>query len=100
MYSEFWVIALPMVNIMLFQYLILCLNMHVRSHYSYTCNLFSGHGTYLDSENGRIMASVAGRVERVNKLICVKPLKTRLNTEVFQSFWLEKNEFVQDVPSV
>ncbi|XP_051522593.1 exosome complex component RRP4-like isoform X1 [Myxocyprinus asiaticus] len=39
-----------------------------------------GHGTYMDEE--RLTASVAGEVERVNKLICVKPLKTRstLNT--------------------
>ena len=34
-----------------------------------------GHGTYLD--DNKILASVAGRVERVNKLICVRPLKTR-----------------------
>ena len=35
-----------------------------------------GHGTY-NSEEDRLLASVAGVVERVNKLICVKPLKTR-----------------------
>lgn len=35
-----------------------------------------GHGTY-NSEDDRLLASVAGVVERVNKLICVKPLKTR-----------------------
>ena len=34
-----------------------------------------GHGTYLDDDN--LTASVAGEVERVDKLICVKPLKTR-----------------------
>ena len=28
-------------------------------------------------EEGKLFASVAGVVERVNKLICVKPLKTR-----------------------
>ncbi|XP_067295960.1 exosome complex component RRP4 isoform X1 [Pseudorasbora parva] len=39
-----------------------------------------GHGTYMDDE--RLTASVAGQVERVNKLICVKPLKTRYNGEV------------------
>ncbi|XP_048045833.1 exosome complex component RRP4 [Megalobrama amblycephala] len=39
-----------------------------------------GHGTYMDEE--RLTASVAGQVERVNKLICVKPLKTRYNGEV------------------
>ncbi|KAL2100428.1 hypothetical protein ACEWY4_004822 [Coilia grayii] len=39
-----------------------------------------GHGTYLDEE--KLTASVAGEVERVNKLICVRPLKTRYNGEV------------------
>ncbi|XP_071374448.1 exosome complex component RRP4 isoform X2 [Centroberyx affinis] len=39
-----------------------------------------GHGTYMDEE--KLTASVAGEVERVDKLICVKPLKTRFNGEV------------------
>ncbi|XP_074653966.1 exosome complex component RRP4-like [Tubulanus polymorphus] len=39
-----------------------------------------GHGTYLQDEN--LHASVAGVVERVNKLICVTPLKTRYNGEI------------------
>uniref|UniRef100_UPI00398F7FD3 exosome complex component RRP4 n=1 Tax=Pristiophorus japonicus TaxID=55135 RepID=UPI00398F7FD3 len=39
-----------------------------------------GHGTYM--ENEKLIASVAGAVERVNKLICVKPLQTRYNGEV------------------
>ncbi|XP_026110693.1 exosome complex component RRP4 [Carassius auratus] len=39
-----------------------------------------GHGTYMDED--RLTASVAGEVERVNKLICVRPLKTRYNGEV------------------
>ncbi|GAA6069963.1 exosome complex component RRP4 [Tachysurus ichikawai] len=39
-----------------------------------------GHGTYMDDE--KLTASVAGEVERVNKLICVRPLKTRFNGEV------------------
>ena len=34
-----------------------------------------GHGTYIGNET--LVASVAGRVERINKLISVKPLKTR-----------------------
>ena len=34
-----------------------------------------GHGTY--TCDGKLYASVAGVVERVNKLICVKPLKSR-----------------------
>uniref|UniRef100_A0A3P9J0C0 Exosome component 2 n=1 Tax=Oryzias latipes TaxID=8090 RepID=A0A3P9J0C0_ORYLA len=39
-----------------------------------------GHGTYVDEE--KLTASVAGEVERVDKLICVRPLKTRFNGEV------------------
>ncbi|KAL4219420.1 Exosome complex component RRP4 [Mactra antiquata] len=39
-----------------------------------------GHGTFM--EDGKHHASVAGVVQRVNKLICVKPLKTRYNGEV------------------
>ncbi|XP_077778253.1 exosome complex component RRP4 isoform X2 [Podarcis muralis] len=39
-----------------------------------------GHGTYLGGE--KLIASVAGVVDRVNKLICVKALKTRYNGEV------------------
>ncbi|GAB5580223.1 exosome complex component RRP4 [Prionailurus iriomotensis] len=35
-----------------------------------------GHGTYMGEE--KLIASVAGSVERVNKLICVKALKTSL----------------------
>ena len=34
-----------------------------------------GHGTYLEDEC--LHASVAGTVERVNKLVSVRPLKTR-----------------------
>ena len=36
----------------------------------------SGHGTYSDGDD-KLIASVAGVVERVNKLICVRPFKTR-----------------------
>uniref|UniRef100_A0A3B3BAE0 Exosome component 2 n=1 Tax=Oryzias melastigma TaxID=30732 RepID=A0A3B3BAE0_ORYME len=39
-----------------------------------------GHGTYVDEE--MLTASVAGEVQRVDKLICVRPLKTRFNGEV------------------
>ncbi|XP_030063684.1 exosome complex component RRP4 [Microcaecilia unicolor] len=39
-----------------------------------------GHGTYMEDE--KLLASVAGTVERVNKLICVRALKTRYNGEV------------------
>ena len=38
----------------------------------YTCR---GHGTY--AEDGKLLASVAGVVEKVNLLIYVKPLKSR-----------------------
>ena len=40
----------------------------------YTC-AFRGHGTFMQDD--KLHASVAGVVERVNKLICIKPLKTR-----------------------
>lgn len=39
-----------------------------------------GHGTYMADDS--LHASVAGVVERVNKLICVKPLKTRYIGEI------------------
>jgi len=39
-----------------------------------------GHGTYLEDEC--LHASVAGTVERVNKLVSVRPLKTRYNGEI------------------
>lgn len=39
-----------------------------------------GHGTYMDQEV--LFASVAGVVERVNKLISVTPVKTRYNGEI------------------
>jgi exosome complex component RRP4 len=42
--------------------------------------LFSGHGTY--SLSSGLYASIAGVVERVNKLISVRPLKSRYGGEV------------------
>ncbi|KAJ3197494.1 exosome non-catalytic core subunit rrp4 [Irineochytrium annulatum] len=39
-----------------------------------------GHGTY--SQDEQLIASVAGVVERVNKLISVKPMKSRYNGEI------------------
>ncbi|KAM6496818.1 exosome complex exonuclease rrp4 [Amanita muscaria] len=39
-----------------------------------------GHGTYI--ENEEVIASVAGIVERVNKLVTVRPLRTRYNPEI------------------
>ncbi|VDM43646.1 unnamed protein product [Toxocara canis] len=45
-----------------------------------TLNFMRGHGTYLSGEE--LIASVAGAVEQVNKLITVKPLKSRYNGEI------------------
>lgn len=39
-----------------------------------------GHGTYV--ENDEVIASVAGVVERVNKLVTVRAMRTRYNPEV------------------
>ncbi|RUP51727.1 hypothetical protein BC936DRAFT_146306 [Jimgerdemannia flammicorona] len=39
-----------------------------------------GHGTYL--EGSTVHSSVAGMIDRVNKLISVRPLKTRYNAEI------------------
>ena len=39
-----------------------------------------GHGTYMQQDD--LFASVAGVVERVNKLIIVTPVKTRYNGEI------------------
>ncbi|KAF8826730.1 hypothetical protein HHX47_DHR5000911 [Lentinula edodes] len=39
-----------------------------------------GHGTYVDNEE--VVASVSGLVERVNKLITVRAVRTRYNPEV------------------
>lgn len=50
----------------------------LESFVSSCCN--RGHGTYMGEE--KLIASVAGSVERVNKLICVKALKTRWEQKV------------------
>ncbi|XP_071948303.1 exosome complex component RRP4-like [Antedon mediterranea] len=42
--------------------------------------IMRGHGTYMAED--KLYASVAGMVEKVNKLVCVRPLKTRYNAEV------------------
>ncbi|KAK1924455.1 putative exosome complex exonuclease rrp4 [Papiliotrema laurentii] len=39
-----------------------------------------GHGTYVESD--QIVSSVSGTIQRVNKLISVKPVKSRYNPEV------------------
>uniref|UniRef100_A0A670KJX6 Exosome component 2 n=1 Tax=Podarcis muralis TaxID=64176 RepID=A0A670KJX6_PODMU len=54
-----------------------------------------GHGTYLGGE--KLIASVAGVVDRVNKLICVKALKTRYNGEVGSLSLSEEEAEVQAV---
>lgn len=43
-----------------------------------------GHGSYLDHYGGelRLLASVAGQIERVNKLVTVKPRKSRYIGEI------------------
>ncbi|KAG8215066.1 hypothetical protein J3R82DRAFT_8487, partial [Butyriboletus roseoflavus] len=43
-------------------------------------NSMRGHGTYVDRE--QVIASVAGSVERVNKLVTVRAVRTRYNAEV------------------
>ncbi|VDK18184.1 unnamed protein product [Anisakis simplex] len=43
-------------------------------------NFMRGHGTYLNGDE--LTASVAGVVEQVNKLITVKPIKSRYNGEI------------------
>ncbi len=54
--------------------------------------LLRGHGTYMDED--RLTASVAGEVERVNKLICVKPLKTRCTLQLhFTTYSLGLSNF-------
>ncbi|KAF9244137.1 hypothetical protein BU15DRAFT_86090 [Melanogaster broomeanus] len=45
-----------------------------------TITVQSGHGTYVDKEE--VIASVAGTVERVNKLVTVRAIRTRYNPEV------------------
>ena len=40
-----------------------------------SAGLRSGHGTQV--VDGRLMATVCGRVERINKLVSVRPLRSR-----------------------
>ena len=40
----------------------------------------SGHGTFIDQET--VISSVAGTIERVNKLVTVRAIRTRYNAEV------------------
>ena len=43
-------------------------------------SLHRGHGTYVES--GEVVASVAGTVEQVNRLVTVHAARTRYNAEV------------------
>lgn len=40
-----------------------------------TVHVCRGHGTYVDSEE--VIAAVAGTIERVNKLVTVRAIRTR-----------------------
>ena len=69
-YFGFWFAYLPCVQLTSLESFFFCIwNWDV---ISLCCR---GHGTYVDGE--KLIASVAGIVERVNKLICVRPFKTR-----------------------
>jgi len=46
-----------------------------------TTELMRGHGTFIRPNTDDVLASVAGTVERVNKLISVKPLRGRFRPE-------------------
>lgn len=50
------------------------------AYVSSSINFMRGHGTYL--EGSQLIASVAGAVFQVNKLISVKPVKSRYNGEI------------------
>lgn len=45
-------------------------------------NVLCGHGAYRNVDTNELIASVCGVVERVNKLISVRPLRARYNGEV------------------
>ena len=47
-----------------------------------------GHGT-INGKEGQLIASVAGVVDKVNKLISVKPLKSR-----YQGSDIKSNQFI------
>lgn len=47
---------------------------------SFSCSSRSGHGTYV--QDGALSANVAGLVERVNKLVTVRPLHSRFSGDV------------------
>jgi exosome complex component RRP4 len=41
-----------------------------------------GHGTYASLESSDIVASLAGTIQKTNKLLSVKPLRARYNPEI------------------
>lgn len=43
-------------------------------------NVKSGHGTYVENET--VLANVAGTIERVNKLVSVRPLRSKYVTDI------------------
>ena len=51
-----------------------------------------GHGTYM--KNGALYASVAGVIQRVNKLISVTPLKTKYQGEIGDVIVGKYNRFI------
>jgi exosome complex component RRP4 len=57
----------------------------------------SGHGTFVEDE--QVIASVAGTVERVNKLVSVKPVKSRyvLAREFFQGSSRDIHRYTPEV---
>ena len=50
-----------------------------------------GHGTYM--KNGALYASVAGSIQRVNKLISVTPLKTKYQGEIGYNLHCGEQQF-------
>lgn len=45
-------------------------------------NVLRGHGTYVDPRTEYLHACVCGVVERVNKLVTVRPLRSRYNADI------------------
>jgi exosome complex component RRP4 len=54
-------------------------------------DICSGHGTYV-GEDEKVIASVTGCVQRVNKLLSVKPLKSRCSNSLFLTLLINRYE--------
>lgn len=55
---------------------------------------YRGHGTYVDNEE--VISSVAGTIERVNKLITVRPVRTRrVNADLSRKCWSDMADILQ-----